>query len=151
MPRVHTSSTWPQTLPHSRSVMPWSNLIDSQGRTLHLNPNFYHGCLNLTINFDFIRRTGPFEQTPQDLKRAARARAKVNPKFLFRRRARARRVVTSSLTHWLSMRYPSSKLALCEKVCPLLAKEMATLRIPLFCPLPIFDFAEGLPLSTRVS
>ena len=34
--------------------------------------------------------SGPFEQTPQDLKRAARARAKMKPKFLFWWRARAR-------------------------------------------------------------
>ena len=87
----------------------------------------------------------------------------MNPKFLFRRRARARRVVTSSLTHWLSMCYPSSKLVLCEKVCPLRAKEMATLRTPLFCPLPstsLRDFPwaresaevslvmQGLPLQS---
>ena len=38
-------------------------------------------------------RTGPFEQTPQDLKRAARARAKMRKKFLFWWRARARRVL----------------------------------------------------------
>ena len=38
-------------------------------------------------------RTGPFEQTPQDLKRAARARAKMKPKFFFWWRARARRVL----------------------------------------------------------
>ena len=39
-------------------------------------------------------RTGPFEQTPQDLKtRRARARAKMKPKFFFFWRARARRVL----------------------------------------------------------
>jgi len=38
-------------------------------------------------------RTGPFEQTPQDLKRAARARAKMKKKILFWWRARARRVL----------------------------------------------------------
>ena len=40
-------------------------------------------------------RTGPFEQTPQDLKRAARARAPKEEEFGLHFGARARRVFKS--------------------------------------------------------
>ena len=48
-----------------------------------------HTCLLHSKKF----RTGPFEQAPQDLKNAPRARAKMKPKFFFFWRARARRVL----------------------------------------------------------